>query len=66
MPFITFLCLIIFVCLLLGNDGFKIMGIALAIGALLGVILFYIGNAMNERKKSQRRAEHRKRLGLDD
>ena len=63
MPFITFLCLI---CLLLGNDGFKIMGIALAIGALLGVILFYIGNAMNERKKRQRRAEHRKRLGLDD
>lgn len=42
------------------------MGIALAIGALLGVILFYIGNAMNERKKRQRRAEHRKRLGLDD
>lgn len=53
MPFITFLCLIIFVCLLLGNDGFKIMGIALAIGALLGVILFYIGNAMNERKKDK-------------
>ena len=39
MPFITFLCLIIFVCILMGDDGFKIMGVVLAFGVVAGVIL---------------------------
>lgn len=45
MPFITFLCLIIFICLLLGDDGFKIMGIffagAVVVGLILGIINYY-------------------------
>ena len=48
MPFITFLCLIIFVCILMGDDGFKIMGVVLAFGVVAGVILGIIRNYKHE------------------
>ena len=48
MPFITFLCLIIFVCILMGDDGFKIMGVVLAFGVVAGVILGIIRNYQHE------------------
>lgn len=48
MPFIAFLCLIIFVCLLMGDDGFKIMGVVLAFGVVAGVILGIIRNYKHE------------------
>ena len=45
MPFITFLCLIIFVCILMGDDGFKIMGIGLA-GAVVLTVIFGVSMIM--------------------
>ncbi len=48
MPFITFLCLVIFVCILMGDDGFKIMGVMLAFGVVAGVILGIIRNYKHE------------------
>lgn len=48
MPFITFLCLVIFVCLLMGDDGFKFMGVMLAFGVVAGVILGIIKNYNRE------------------
>ena len=63
MPFITFLCLIIFVCILMGDDGFKIMGVVLAFGVVAGVILGIIG-ITNTRMKTNYRTRMKNRKGI--
>ena len=39
MPFIAFLCLIIFVCLLIGDDCFNVFGVALSICFACGLVI---------------------------
>ncbi len=66
MPFIAFLYLIIFVCLLMGDDGFKIMGIGLTGAVVLTMIFRCINDYVKRKKREKGRAEHREKLGLDD
>ena len=63
MPFIAFLCLIIFVCLLIGDDCFNVFGVALSICFACGLVIVafnWIKSEIIKRRTNKRLEEMEK------
>lgn len=63
MPFIAFLCLIIFVCILMGDDCFNVFGVALSIGFACGLVIVafnWIKSEIIKRRTNKRLEEMEK------
>ena len=67
MPFIAFLCLIIFVCLLIGDDCFNVFGVALSICFACEQVIVAFNSIKSEIKKrrTNKRIEEKEKEWLD-